>query len=47
MKDDEYREIGSRLKGYPEEEVRKARRLVSSFIRSAEEVEQVFVVYLI
>ncbi|XP_039128180.1 protein PALE CRESS, chloroplastic [Dioscorea cayenensis subsp. rotundata] len=40
MKDDEYREIGSRLKGYPEEEVHKARRLVSSFIRSAEEVEQ-------
>ncbi|XP_038988764.1 protein PALE CRESS, chloroplastic [Phoenix dactylifera] len=37
---DEYREIGMRLKGYPEEEVRKARKLVSSFIRSAEEVEE-------
>lgn len=30
-----------RLKGYPEEEVRKARKLVSSFIRSTEEVEEV------
>lgn len=30
-----------RLKGYPEEEVHKARKLVSSFIRSAEEVEEV------
>lgn len=37
----EYREIGMRLKGYPEEDVRKARRLVSSLIRSAEEVEEV------
>ncbi|KAJ4727524.1 protein PALE CRESS, chloroplastic [Melia azedarach] len=36
----EYREIGTRLKGYPEEEVRKARRLVSSFIRAEEEVEE-------
>lgn len=36
----EYREIGLRMKGYPEEEVRKARRLVSSFIQSAEEVEE-------
>ncbi|KAG9457414.1 hypothetical protein H6P81_001922 [Aristolochia fimbriata] len=35
----EYREIGMRLKGYPEEEVRNARKLVSSFIRAAEEVE--------
>jgi len=39
---DEYREIGMRLKGYPDEEVRKARQLVSSFIRSAEEVEEVY-----
>ncbi|KAJ8478722.1 hypothetical protein OPV22_022449 [Ensete ventricosum] len=39
-KTNEYREIGIRLKGYPEEEVRKARKLVSSFIRSAEEVEE-------
>ncbi|CAL9058416.1 protein PALE CRESS, chloroplastic-like [Musa acuminata AAA Group] len=39
-KTNEYREIGMRLKGYPEEEVRKARKLVSSFIRSAEEVEE-------
>ncbi|KAJ8898650.1 hypothetical protein K2173_004684 [Erythroxylum novogranatense] len=37
---EEYREIGLRLKGYPEEDVRKARRLVSSFIRAAEEVEE-------
>ncbi|XP_058077809.1 protein PALE CRESS, chloroplastic-like isoform X2 [Magnolia sinica] len=36
----EYREVGTRLKAYPEEEVRKARRLVSSFITSAEEVEE-------
>lgn len=36
----EYQEIGLRLKGYPEEEVRKAKKLVSSFIRSAEEVEE-------
>ncbi|XP_072961015.1 protein PALE CRESS, chloroplastic [Typha angustifolia] len=36
----EYREIGMRLKGYPEEEIRKARMLVSSFIRSGEEVEE-------
>ncbi|XP_077231733.1 pale cress protein (PAC) isoform X2 [Tasmannia lanceolata] len=39
-KEAEYREIGKRLMGYPEEEVRNARRLVSSFIRSAEEVEE-------
>lgn len=38
---DEYREIGMRLKGYPEEDVIKARKLVSSFIRAAEEVEEV------
>ncbi|KAK6937490.1 hypothetical protein RJ641_030998 [Dillenia turbinata] len=37
---EEYREIGTRLKGYPEQEVRKARKLVSSFIRAAEEVEE-------
>ncbi|KAF9604712.1 hypothetical protein IFM89_009148 [Coptis chinensis] len=37
---EEYREIGTRLQEYPEEEVRNARKLVSSFIRSAEEVEQ-------
>ncbi|KAM4097530.1 hypothetical protein ACJW30_07G007400 [Castanea mollissima] len=33
-------EIGTRLKGYPEEDVRKAWRLVSSLIRAAEEVEE-------
>lgn len=38
---EEYRQIGTRLKGYPEEETRKARILVSSFIQSAEEVEEV------
>ncbi|PON52860.1 Protein PALE CRESS [Trema orientale] len=37
---EEYREIGTRLKGYPEEDVLKARQLVSSLIRSAEEVEE-------
>ena len=36
---EEYREMGTRLKGYPEEDVRKARRLVLSLIRAAEEVE--------
>ncbi|KAL6978491.1 hypothetical protein U1Q18_020159 [Sarracenia purpurea var. burkii] len=37
---EEYREIGLRLKDYPEDEVHKARQLVSSFIKSAEEVEE-------
>ncbi|KAL0006952.1 hypothetical protein SO802_008454 [Lithocarpus litseifolius] len=37
---EEYREICTRLKGYPEEDVRKAWRLVSSLIRAAEEVEE-------
>lgn len=37
----EYREIGMRLQGYPEEDVKNARRLVSSFIIAAEEVEEV------
>ncbi|KDP21498.1 hypothetical protein JCGZ_21969 [Jatropha curcas] len=37
---EEYREIGLRLKGYPEEDVKKARKLVSSFIRAEEEVEE-------
>lgn len=36
----EYREIGMRLKGFPEEEVKEARRLVASFIKAAEEVEE-------
>lgn len=38
---EEYREIGLRLKEFPEEDLRKARKLVSSFIRAAEEVEEV------
>lgn len=38
---EEYREIGMRLKEYPEEDVIKARKLVSSFLRAAEEVEEV------
>jgi len=38
---EEYREVGMRLKEYPEEDVRKARKLISSFIRAAEEVEEV------
>lgn len=37
---DEYREIGLRLKDYPEEELLKAKKLVASFIRSAEQVEE-------
>ncbi|KAF7804775.1 protein PALE CRESS, chloroplastic [Senna tora] len=37
---EEYREIGMRLKEYPEEDVVRARKLVSSFIRAAEEVEE-------
>ncbi|XP_019452673.1 PREDICTED: protein PALE CRESS, chloroplastic [Lupinus angustifolius] len=37
---EEYREVGMRLKGYPEEDVRNARKLVSSFIRAEEEIEQ-------
>ncbi|XP_050238685.1 protein PALE CRESS, chloroplastic [Mercurialis annua] len=37
---EEYREIGLRLKGYPEEDVRKARKLISTFIRAEEEVEE-------
>uniref|UniRef100_A0A0E0C402 Uncharacterized protein n=1 Tax=Oryza meridionalis TaxID=40149 RepID=A0A0E0C402_9ORYZ len=36
----EYREIGMRLKAYPQEEVRKARILVSSFIRAGEDIEE-------
>lgn len=38
---DEYREIAARLKGYPDEDVRKAKKLVSSFFRAEEEVEEV------
>ncbi|KAM7253806.1 hypothetical protein ACFE04_031488 [Oxalis oulophora] len=34
------REIGMRLKDYPQEDVRNARKLVSSFIRAEEEVEE-------
>lgn len=37
----EYKEIGMRLKECPEEDVRKARMLVSDFISAAEEVEEV------
>ncbi|GAB2250000.1 hypothetical protein Droror1_Dr00013359 [Drosera rotundifolia] len=36
----EYREIAMRLKGFPEEDVMKARKLVASFIRGGEEVEE-------
>ena len=40
---EEYHEISTHLKGYPEEDVRKARRVVqlSNFIRAAEEVIEV------
>ncbi|KAK4482258.1 hypothetical protein RD792_009409 [Penstemon davidsonii] len=37
---DEYRKIGLRLKDYPEEELIEAKKLVASFIKSAEEVEE-------
>ncbi|KFK37563.1 hypothetical protein AALP_AA4G273000 [Arabis alpina] len=37
---EEYREIGTRLKEFPEQDLRNARKLVSSFIRAAEEVEE-------
>ncbi|WVY95651.1 hypothetical protein V8G54_027802 [Vigna mungo] len=36
----EYREIGLRLKEYPEEDVIKARKLVASFLKVPEEVEE-------
>ncbi|KAL2942591.1 Protein PALE CRESS chloroplastic [Bienertia sinuspersici] len=36
----EYRDIGTRLKGFPDEDVRRARKLVSSFIMAEEEVEE-------
>ncbi|KAI4341728.1 hypothetical protein MLD38_026418 [Melastoma candidum] len=36
----EYREIGMRLKDFPQEDVIKARKLVASFIMAAEEVEE-------
>ncbi|XP_057550079.1 protein PALE CRESS, chloroplastic isoform X2 [Amaranthus tricolor] len=36
----EYREIGTRLKEFPDEDVRNARKLVSSFIRAEEDVEE-------
>ncbi|KZV18514.1 protein PALE CRESS, chloroplastic-like [Dorcoceras hygrometricum] len=38
--EDEYREIGLRLQDYPLADRQKAKKLVSSFIRSAEEVEE-------
>ncbi|WCJ21493.1 pale cress protein (PAC) [Euphorbia peplus] len=37
---EEYHDIGTRLTDFPQEDVRNARKLVSSFIRAAEEVEQ-------
>lgn len=37
---EEYREIGLRLKEFPEQDLRKARKLVSTFITAAEEVEE-------
>ncbi|KAF7153082.1 hypothetical protein RHSIM_Rhsim01G0276200 [Rhododendron simsii] len=42
---DEYREIGMRLKDYPEDDLRQARQLVSSLLKSAEEVEEVISEY--
>lgn len=40
---EEYREIGLRLKEFPEQDLRKARKLVSTFITAAEEVEEVLI----
>ncbi|CAM0955719.1 unnamed protein product [Alopecurus aequalis] len=40
MKSNEYREIGMRMKAYPQEDVCKARVLVSSFIRAGEDIEK-------
>ena len=42
----EYCEIGKHLQGYPED-VKKAWRMVSSFIRAAEEVVKVIRIYII
>jgi len=42
-KREEYREIGSRFRGYPEKEVKNAKLLVSSFIKSGEDVEEMIV----
>lgn len=36
----QYREIGTRLREFPEEDVKKARRLVASFIKAEEEIEE-------
>ena len=47
MKMEEYREIGSRLKGYPEEEVRQAKLLVSKFLKAGEDIEKVFCTILL
>ncbi|CAN8321673.1 unnamed protein product [Cochlearia groenlandica] len=43
----EYREIGTRLKEFLEEDLRKARNLVSSFFIAAEEFEEVTLKLLI
>ncbi|KAI5680323.1 hypothetical protein M9H77_01550 [Catharanthus roseus] len=37
---EEYREIGMRLRDYPQEDLIKAKKLVASFIKAAEEVEE-------
>lgn len=42
---DEYREVGMHLKNFPQEDVFRAKKLVSSFIKSAEEIEEVIVCY--
>ena len=44
-KDKEYHEIGTHLKVYPEGDVRKALRLVSSIIRASKEVVEVIRIY--
>ena len=37
---EEYRKISARLKGYPDEDVRKAQRLVSTFKLSSEQLKK-------
>ncbi|XP_057856131.2 protein PALE CRESS, chloroplastic isoform X3 [Cryptomeria japonica] len=40
---EEMREIASRFSGYPEKEIRRAKHLVSNFIKSGEDVEEMIV----
>lgn len=40
---EEYREIASRFRGYPEKEIRRAKHLVSNFIKAGEDMEEMIV----